>query len=122
MRRRAKAAQVQIPAVRLFGQIELFDALVEQIEGPVALGAADDLPIPGYEEVHGGDRLAVPVLFHVESLDFLWIIGDDDGPADNLFRDEFFVFALEVAAPIGLELELRVRGSSSRMASLWSCA
>ncbi len=110
MRRRAKAAQVQIPAVRLFGQIELFDALFEQIEAPLALGAADYLPKPGDEDVHGGDRLAVPVLFHVESLDFLWIIGDDDRPPDDLFRDEFFVFALEVAAPIGLELELRVRG------------
>ena len=63
-------------------------------------------PMWGKSTVHCADSLAVLVLLHVESLDFLRIVGENYGLLEVLLHEIALVLALEVGAPVYGEFEL----------------
>jgi hypothetical protein len=82
---------------------------MRHLEPLLALAAADDLADAGGEHVHGRDGPAVVVLAHVERLDVLRVVHDDDRPADVLLGEPALVLGLQVDAPLHRELELLLR-------------
>src|SRR5687768_9952205 len=78
VRHGAVAAQIAIPTEAFLVDADLVHALVQAREALLPLAAADDLADAGGEHVHRRDGLSVVVLAHVESLDRLRIVHDDD--------------------------------------------
>jgi len=105
VRRRAEAPEIEIPPVDRLVEAERLDPPLQDVEPLLALRASDDLAEARNEDVHGADGPAVLVELHIEGLDLLRVVGDDEGAADHLLGEEFLVLALEIAAPVGLELE-----------------
>src|SRR5690606_8021228 len=102
----AVPAQVAVPPVVLLVQAHLVEAAVEDVEAFLALRAADEFAHAGDEDVHGGDGLFSvgacllrPVQAHVEGLDALGVVHDDDGLLEVLLGEVAFVLGLEVGAP-----------------------
>ena len=102
----AVLAQIEVPPVIFLVEFKLFHTLEEQVEALLSLRAADDLAHAGDEHIDRGDRLAVVVEAHIERLDLLGIIGDEDRLFENLFGEESFVLGLKVCAPVYGVLEL----------------
>ena len=50
-------------------------AVKDLINIGLTLGTTDDLTNAGEEHVHSANGLAVLVLFHIEGLDLLWVVG-----------------------------------------------
>src|SRR5689334_14379178 len=84
--------------------------LVEHVEAFFALGAADDLAHAGGEDLHGGNGFAVVVDAHVEGLDVLGVVHDDDGLLEMVLGEVAILLGLEVDAPLDGELELLLSG------------
>ena len=106
----AEAARVEVPPHVLHGDVQLGDALHELVVVGLALAAADDLTYLREQHVHGAHGAAVGVLLHVEGLDFLGVVGEDDGLAEVLLHQIALVFALQVDAPLDGELKLVAAG------------
>ena len=104
----AVLAQIQVEGVVLRLHAQLLDAVFQDIVVVLTLGAADDLADPGNQAVHGGHGLAVGVQLHIEGLDLLGIVRDEDGLLKDHFRQVPLVFGLQVAAPVDGILELVV--------------
>ena len=104
----AVLAQVQVEVVVLGIHTQLFDAGLQNLVVVLTLAAAGDLANTGHQAVHSGNGLAVGVQLHVEGLDVLGVVGDEDG----LLKDDFgqipLVLGLQVAAPADGVLELVV--------------
>ena len=101
----AVAPQVQVPPVVLRIHAQFPDAPLQQVQPLLALGPADDLPDAGHQAVGGGHGLPVVVQAHIEGLNLLGIIGDEDRLAEDLLGEEALVLGLEVAAPVHGVLE-----------------
>jgi hypothetical protein len=97
--RGAVFAQVEIELVVLLLHAQLVHAGDELVVVVLALAAADDLADAGHQAVHRGDGLAVGVELHVEGLDLLGVIRDEDGALEDLLREIALVLGLQVAAP-----------------------
>ena len=102
----AIAAQIQRPPVILFVETQLCHTGGEHLEALFALAAADDLAYAGNEAVGSGNGLAVIVEAHIEGLDLLGIIGDENGALENLFGEIALMLGLKVDAPLNGEVEL----------------
>ena len=102
----AVAAGVDVPFEVLAGHSQLVDAGLELLEVRFALGTADDLTDLREEHVHAADGLSVLVLLHVEGLDVLGEVDQDDRLAEVLLHEVALVLALEVGAPVDRVLEL----------------
>ena len=90
------------------------DAVLELGEVGLTLGSADDLADLREEDVHRADGLSVFVLLHVEGLDVLGVVREDDGPLEMLLHEVALVLALQVSAPVDGVLEL-VAGCDCRL-------
>ena len=82
----AVLAQVEIEGIVLRLHAKFFDAVLQDVEVVLTLAAADDLADAGNQTVHGGHGLAVGIQLHVERLDLLGVIRDEDGLLEHLFR------------------------------------
>ena len=109
MRHCAEAAGVEIPPHVLHGNVKLFDACKQLVVIGLTLRAADDFANHGEEHVHGAYGAAVFVLLHIESLDFLGIVGKYHRALEVLFDEETLMLALKVDTPLYGELELFAR-------------
>ncbi len=74
--------------------------VVEHVETLLALAAADDLADAGDEAVRRRDGLAVVVHAHVESLDVLGVIGDEDGLFEHFLGQVALMLGLKIDAPL----------------------
>mmetsp|Transcript_12407 Transcript_12407/g.40879 ORF Transcript_12407/g.40879 Transcript_12407/m.40879 type:complete len:219 (-) Transcript_12407:996-1652(-) len=105
----AVAAEVYVPPVGLGWEVNLRDAALEHVEPLLALRAPHQLSHLWDQHIHRRHRLAVLVLAHVERLDALGVVADDDGdPVVHLFRQIPLMLALKVPAPLDGELEFAV--------------
>src|SRR5436305_830678 len=99
VRHRAVAAQIAVPAVVLLVDAALRHARVQHLEPLLALAAADDLADARRKHVHGGDRPAVVIEPHVEGLDVLRVVHDDDRLLCVFLREIALMLGLQVHAP-----------------------
>ncbi len=106
MGHRTEPACIEIPPHVFHRDIKFLNSFVEFIEVGLALGATDDFTDFREKHIHGTHCLAVLILLHIESLDFLRIIGKDDRFLEMFFHEEAFMLALKVGSPINRELEL----------------
>ena len=90
----------EVPPEVLLGDTYLLCTLYELVVVSFTLRATNDLPDLGEEDVHTADGLAVVVELHVEALDFLRIVGDDDRALEVLFYKVALMFARQVGTPI----------------------
>ena len=104
----AVLAQIQVEAIVLRLHAQLLDAVFQDVVVILTLAAADDLADAGNQAVHGGHGLTVGVQLHVEGLDLLGVVRDEDGLLEDHFRQVPLVFGLQVAAPVDGILELVV--------------
>ena len=81
-------------------------ALHKHVIVVLTLAAADDLADAGHKAVHGRDSLAVGIQLHVERLDLLRIIRDEDRALEDLLGQIALVLGLQIAAPKDLVVEL----------------
>ena len=102
----AVSAQIEIPPVIFLFESELLHACGQKVESLLSLRTADDLAYTGNEHIDRGYRLSVVIETHIERLDLLRVIGDEDRLFEYLFGKESFVFGLKVCAPIYGVLEL----------------
>ena len=84
------------------------ELLVEHIKAFFTLTATNNFAGAWNQHVHGGNRLAVVVAAHVESLDVLRVVHDHDGPSHVLLGEIAFVFGLQVQSPFNRKLETLV--------------
>ncbi len=103
----AEAAGVEVPPHIFHRYIEFFDTSEEFVVVGFALATADDFTDFGEEYVHGANGAAVVVLLHIEGLDILGIVGEDNGLAEVLLYQVALVLALEVDAPFNGNFEFR---------------
>ena len=104
----AVLAQVHVEAVVLFAHTQLLNPGFQQIIVVLTLGAADDLADTGHQAVHGRHGLAVGIQLHVEGLDFLGVVGDEDGFLEDHLGQIPLMLGLQVRAPVDRILELIV--------------
>ena len=105
---RAVFPQVHVEAVVFFTHTQFFNTGLQNVVVILTLAAADDLADTGNQAVHSGNGFAVGIQLHVESLNFLGIVGDENGTLENLFRQETLMLGLQVAAPVDRVLKLCV--------------
>ncbi len=105
MRHGAEFTRIQVPPHILHGDAQFVDTCQQFLVIGFALAAADNFADLGEEDVHGTYGAAVFVLLHIESLDFLGIIGEYHRTFEVLLDQITFVLALEVGTPIYGELE-----------------
>ena len=105
---RAVLAQVKIECVVLGLHTQLFNPVLQDVKVVLTLAAADDLADAGNQTVHSGHGLAVGIQLHVERLDLLGVIRDENGLLEDLLREEALVLGLQVAAPVDGVLKLVV--------------
>src|SRR5579872_1960840 len=101
----SKPARIEIPPHFLDRNMHVDHALFQPLESFLALGAADNLPDPGNEDVHGRDGLSIVVLAHIEGLDVLRITGHNDGLPEMAFDEVPLMLGLEIDSPFDLILE-----------------
>lgn len=89
----------------MFWEVHFADAVKEDIFAFFALGAANYFAEVWGQDVHGADGFVVVVYFHVEGLNFFWVVDDYGRAFDEFVGKEAFVFRLEVDAPGDWEFE-----------------
>src|SRR5438067_9089880 len=94
VRHAAVAAEIPAPAHRFLVDADLAHAGVEHVEPLLALAAADDLTDAGREDVHRRHGSAVVVDAHVEGLDGLRVVHDDDRALGVSFGEVALVLRL----------------------------
>ena len=104
-----EAAQVDVILIILQIHTAVVHGGDQLIQIRLTLGAADDLAHTGHQQVGGGHGLAVGVLLHIEGLDVLGVVGDEDGLLIDDLGDVPLVLGLQVTAPIHGILEFHVR-------------
>ena len=104
----AVAAKVKVELVALFIEAELVHALLQLAEVLFTLAAANDLTDAGNEAVHGCNGLAIVVQLHIESLDLLGIVCDEDRALEFLLGEVALMLGLQIAAPGHLVIKLVV--------------
>ena len=104
----AELAEVQVPVVAGLVQTQLVHTGHELVVVLLTLAAADELADAGDQHIGCGDGLAVGVLLHVEALDLLRVVGDEDGLLEHHLGQVALVLGLDVHAPLHGELELLV--------------
>ena len=110
MRNAAVAAGVDVPFKVLAAHAKLVDALLQLLQGGFTLASADYFSNLGEEDVHAADGAAIGILLHVEGLDVLGEVDEDNGLLEMFFYQVTFVLALEVCAPVDGILELDAIG------------
>ena len=106
----AVAARVEVPPHVLHRDAQLPDARHELVVALLAHAAADDFAYLREEHVGALHGLAIGILLHVEGLDFLGVVGHDDGAAEVALHQVALVLAGQVAAPVDGEFELLAPG------------
>ena len=104
----AELAEVQIPVVAGLVQTQLVHTGHELVVVLLTLAAADQLADAGHQHIGCSHGLAVGVLLHVEALDLLRVVGDEDGLLEHHLGQVALVLGLDVHAPLHGELELLV--------------
>ncbi len=102
----AVLAQIQIESVVLGLHAQLLDTGLQNVVVVLTLAAADDLADAGHQAVHGCHGLAVGVQLHIEGLDFLGVVCDEDGLLEDHLGEVPLVLGLQVGAPVDGVLEL----------------
>ena len=109
VRHGTESAGIEIPPHVLHRNAELVDACAEFIVVGFTFGTTDDFTDFREENVHGADGFAILILLHIECLDFLGIVGEDNGAFEVVFHEVTFMFALEVGSPVNGEFEFVAR-------------
>ena len=104
----AELAQVEVPVVAGFVQPQLVHTGYQLVVVFLTLAAADQLADAGHQHIGCGHGLAVRVLLHVEALDLLRVVGDEDGLLEDHLGQVALVLGLDIHAPLDGELELLV--------------
>mmetsp|Transcript_32863 Transcript_32863/g.98298 ORF Transcript_32863/g.98298 Transcript_32863/m.98298 type:complete len:242 (-) Transcript_32863:908-1633(-) len=89
-------AEVDVPPVVLRVEPRLLHLAQQHRQPLLALAAADELADTGHEQVHRRNRLAVVVVSHVEGLDGLGVVVDEDGAAEGDLGEPPLVLGGEV--------------------------
>ena len=109
VRRRTPAAGIEIPPEFLLVHAQFGDSCMKFAIIGLSLRTADDFADSREQYVHGAHRLAVVVLLHVEGLDVLGVVDQDDRTLEVLLHEVALVLGLQVAAPVAGEFELAAR-------------
>mmetsp|Transcript_20956 Transcript_20956/g.65822 ORF Transcript_20956/g.65822 Transcript_20956/m.65822 type:complete len:409 (+) Transcript_20956:279-1505(+) len=95
----AEFAEVEVPPVVVGVEAGVENFAGEGVEALLALAAADELADAGGEEVEGGDGVErVVVVAHVEGLDALGVVVDEDAGAEGGLGEPALVLGGEVGA------------------------
>ena len=97
--------QIQVPVVILRIEPHLRKTAEQPVVAFFPLAAADDLADARHQDIHGGHGGVVVVDPHVEGLDGLGIIADDQRPLKDLLAEVALVFRLQIRAPGHGEIE-----------------
>ena len=99
-------AKVKIELILLEIHIEFLHTADELVIVLLTLRTADDLSDTRNKAVHSRNSLSVRIELHVESLDFLRIICDEDRSLKDLLCQVALVLSLKVDAPLDRVVEL----------------
>lgn len=94
-----EAAKIEVPPVIFFGEVEICESFLEEVQSFFALTTADDFTDARYEHIHGANGFAVVIASHVKGFDGGGIIEEDHGALNVLFGKESLVFGLQIDAP-----------------------
>lgn len=86
--------------------MQLIHALAQQVVAGLALGTAHELSGAGHQQIHCGHGLSIVVLVHVESLDILGPVIDENGALEIRLGQVFLVLLGQILPILGLKLEL----------------
>merc|ERR1712087_304038 len=89
-------AEVDVPPIVLRVEPRLLHLAQQHRRPLLTLAAADELADTGHEQVHRRNRLAVVVVSHVEGLDALGVVVDEDGAAEGDLGEPPLVFGGKV--------------------------
>ena len=106
MRNAAVTAGVDVPFQILAGHAQFINPGFQFFQGGLTLASADDFSNLGEEHVHAADGAAVFVLLHVEGLDVLGEVDEDNRLLEVLFYQVTLMLALEVRSPVHRVFEL----------------
>ena len=105
MRCRTETTGVEVPFEGFPAHSEFIYAGIEFLQRGLPFRTADDFADFREEHIHSPDGLAVFVLFHIEGLDVLRIVSEDDRAAEMLLHEIALVLGLQVHSPIYREFE-----------------
>ena len=105
---RAVFPQIQIEVIVGRVHAQLLNASFQDVIVVLSLGAADDFTNAGNQTVHSSHGLSVGVQLHVEGLDILGIIGDEDRLLEHHLGEVTLMLRLQIAAPVDGVLKLVV--------------
>ena len=108
---KSRTACVEVPPHVLHRDVQLLDAGHQLVVTLLADTAADDLANLREEHIGALHGLAIGILLHIKSFDFLRIVYHDDRLAEMFFHQETFVLARQVATPINGEFKLMSVGN-----------
>ena len=106
MRHGTEPSGIDIPLEVLPAHAKFVDTGLKLLEGSLTLGTADNLSDLREEHIHSADSLAILILLHVESLDILREIDEDNRLAEMFLHKIALMLALEVGTPMYRVLEL----------------
>ena len=94
--------KIQIIIIGLFLHTQFMDPVQKLVIVVFTLGATDDLSNTRNQTIHCCNGLIVRVQFHIEGLDFLRIIGNEDRTLEDLLGQITLMLGLKVTAPENL--------------------
>ena len=105
MVRSAVFAKLKIPPIVLFFKAELVYSVKKNVEALFTLTTAYNFADAHNKKVSRGNRFAVIVKAHIESLNLLRIIGNKNRFFEHFFGEVSFVLSLKVNAPFNRVLK-----------------
>lgn len=107
MRHTSVPPQVQVPPIVLLRQLQRIDLALQHLQPLLPLRPPHNLPHLWRQDVKGCNRLAVVVVAHVEGLDVLGVVEEDNWPVEDVLTQVSLVFRSEVHSPLDFVFALR---------------
>ncbi len=105
-------SKISVPPVDFLVELHFFKSSIEDIQSFFSLRSTDQFTdleknyknykrfsYTGDEDIHGGDSLVIVVQSHVESLEGLGMVVDNDGLLEDFFNQISFVFTAHIDTP-----------------------
>jgi hypothetical protein len=99
-------AKLSIPPVSLFIKLACLNSLVKNFEVFLSGRASNNLTNTRDQDIHCLDSLAVFIQLHVEGLDVLGIVEEDNGSIENFLSEVALMLRSEIYTPFNFVLEL----------------
>jgi len=103
-------SEVSVPPVGINIEVALLDPGVEHVKSVLSGRASNDLSDLGHKHVHSLDCLVIVVQLHVEGLDLLGVVINDNWTLEHLVCQVLLVLTGKIASPEDLVLELEFLG------------